>query len=73
MIDAGRTVIAGHLLPRPLQDVPAVDLVIERVEPSPGIGLGRPVEAALQFWTLMLAGLALRALTGLSLAQPQTK
>ena len=40
--------IAAHVLPRPLQDVPAMDLVPERVEPSPGIGLGRPVQRMLQ-------------------------
>ncbi|HYY20523.1 MAG TPA: hypothetical protein VE780_01475 [Thermoleophilaceae bacterium] len=47
-VDAGRATVA-HLPPRPLQDVPAVDLVVERVEASPGIGLGRPVERSLQF------------------------
>jgi hypothetical protein len=48
-VDAGRATIGAHQLPRPLQDVPAVDLVIERVEPSSGIGLGRPVQRPLQF------------------------
>jgi hypothetical protein len=42
-VDAGRAAIAAHLAPRPLQDVPAEDLVMKRVETSPGIGLGRPV------------------------------
>jgi hypothetical protein len=32
----------------PLQDISAEDLVVERVEPSPGIGLGRPVKRSLQ-------------------------
>src|SRR5664280_3383639 len=35
-------------LPRPLQDIPAKDLVPQRVESSPGIGLGRPVQRMLQ-------------------------
>ena len=43
-------------LPRPLQDVPAVDLVVERVEPSSGIGLGRPVKRSLQFSDFVLLG-----------------
>src|SRR5438105_3933883 len=47
-IDARRAVVAAHLAPRPLQDVPAVDLVIQRVESSSGIGLGRPVKRMLQ-------------------------
>jgi hypothetical protein len=38
-VDAGRAAVAAHLAPRPLQDVPAMDLVIERVEASSGIGL----------------------------------
>jgi hypothetical protein len=42
--------------PRPLQDVPAVDLVVERVEASPGIGLGRPVERS--FWRIETVGIA---------------
>jgi hypothetical protein len=46
-VDAGRAPIGAHRLPRPLQDVPAVDLVIERMEPASGIGLGRPVERSL--------------------------
>jgi hypothetical protein len=48
LVDARCAVISAHQPPRPLQDVPAVDLVIERMEPSPGIGLGRPVKLALQ-------------------------
>ena len=39
---------AAHLNPRPPQDVSAEDLVSYRVEPSPGIGLGRPVKRMLQ-------------------------
>jgi hypothetical protein len=33
---------------RPPQNIPAADLVIQRVEPPPGIGLGRPVQRMLQ-------------------------
>ena len=36
--DARRAVVAAHLAPRPLQHVPAVDLVVERVETSFAIG-----------------------------------
>jgi hypothetical protein len=55
-VDAGRAMIGAHQLPRTLQNVPAVDLVIERVEPSPGISLGRPVKRSLQFSDLVLLG-----------------
>jgi hypothetical protein len=48
LVDARRAVVAAHLAPRPLQNVPAVDLVIQRVESSFGIGLGRPVQRMLQ-------------------------
>src|SRR5271154_6765117 len=54
--DAGRATIGAHQLPRTLQNVPAVDLVVERVEPSSGIGLGRPVERSLQFSDFVLLG-----------------
>ena len=57
--------------PRTPQDVPAQDLVPQRVEPSPGIGLGRPVQRMLQGTNLVQrrdvptsAGLATSALTG---------
>ena len=46
-VDAGCAAIAAHLPPRALQNVPAVDLVIERMKASSGLGLGRPVERAL--------------------------
>jgi hypothetical protein len=49
LVDASRAVIGAHQLPRPLHNVPAGDLVIERVKPTSGIGLGRPVERSLQF------------------------
>ena len=45
-----------HLPPRPLQDVSAEDLVMERVKPSSGIGLGRPVKRSLQLSNLVLLG-----------------
>jgi gentisate 1,2-dioxygenase len=47
-VDTRRAAVAAHVLPRPLQDVSAIDLVPQRVEPSPGIGLGRPVQRMLQ-------------------------
>jgi hypothetical protein len=47
-VDASRATIGAHQLPPPLQNVPAIDLVIERVEPASGVGLGRPVERSLQ-------------------------
>ena len=46
-VDTGCASIVAHVGPRPLQDVPAIDLVIERVEPSLGVGLGRPVQRSL--------------------------
>src|SRR6266540_3769229 len=55
-VDAGRATIGAHQRPRPLQDVPAMDFVVERVEPSPGVGLGRPVERPLQFSDSILLG-----------------
>ena len=75
LVDAGCTGIAAHLHPRPprpLQDVPAMDLVKERVESSLGIGLGRPVKLALQGTDCVelivdaLGGTSRRALTSLS-------
>jgi hypothetical protein len=49
LVDAGRALVGAHQLPRALQHVPPIDLVVERMEPSPGIGLGRPVQRSLQF------------------------
>jgi hypothetical protein len=46
-VDAGRAAIGAHQLPRPLQNVAAVDLVVERVEPSLRVGFGRPVKRSL--------------------------
>ncbi len=48
LVDARRAVIPAHRDPRAPQDIPAADLVIQRVEPPPGIGLGRPVQRMLQ-------------------------
>ena len=48
LVDARRAVVAAHRDPRPPQDVLAVDLVIQRMEPPFGIGLGRPVQRMLQ-------------------------
>ena len=47
-VDACCAAVAAHVDPRPLKDVSAIDLVRERVEPSPGNGLGRPVKRMLQ-------------------------
>src|SRR4029434_5248757 len=48
LVDARRTVVPAHRDPRPPQDVSAEDLVSQRVEPTSGIGLGRPVQRMLQ-------------------------
>lgn len=47
-VDARSAVVATHRRPCTRQDIPAVDLVPQRVEPPSGIGLGRPVERMLQ-------------------------
>ena len=44
----GAPLLRRTVNPRPLQDVSAKDLVPQRVKPSPGIGLGRPVQRMLQ-------------------------
>jgi hypothetical protein len=44
LVDARRAVVAAHRDPRPAQDVLAVDLVSQRMEPSFRAGLGRPVQ-----------------------------
>jgi putative ABC transport system ATP-binding protein len=47
--NARRTVVTTHRNPRPPQYVSsAEDLVSQRMEPTPGIGLGRPVQRMLQ-------------------------
>src|SRR5271157_242059 len=48
LVDARRAVIRAHLDPRAPQNITAADLVIQRVEPTPGIGLGRPAQRMLQ-------------------------
>ena len=48
LVDARRAVIPAHRDPRAPQNVTAADLVIQRVESPPGIGLGRPVKHMLQ-------------------------
>ncbi len=47
-VDASRALIGAHLTPRSLQDISAPDLVVERVEASSAVGLGRPVKRPLQ-------------------------
>jgi len=47
LVDAGPAAVGAHQLPRPFQDIFAVDLVIERLEPASGIGFGRPIERSL--------------------------
>ncbi len=56
LVDARSAAVAAHLLPRALQHVSAIDLVIERVEPSFGVGLGRPVQRPLQVLDLVVLG-----------------
>ena len=55
-VDARCAAVAAHLNPGALQHVPAMDLVIERVEPSSGVGLGRPVKRPLQDLDLVCCG-----------------
>jgi hypothetical protein len=55
-VDTGRATVDADQPPRALQHVPTEDLVIERVEPSIRVSLGRPVECSLQFSDLVLPG-----------------
>ena len=48
LVNARRAIVAAHRGPRGPQNVTAADLVIQRVKPSPGIGLRRPVQRMLQ-------------------------
>src|SRR5579872_5340213 len=48
LVDARRAIVAAHRIPRPLQDVLAVDLVSQRMKPPVRIGLGRPVQRMLK-------------------------
>ena len=47
-VNAGRAAVAANRDPRPPQDISAIDLVPQRMKPSPRIGLGRPVKRVLQ-------------------------
>ena len=48
LVDARRVIVPAHRDPRAPQNIAAADLVIQRVEPTSGIGLGRPVQRMLQ-------------------------
>jgi hypothetical protein len=48
LVDARSAVITAHHDPRAPKDITADDLVHQRMEPPPGIGLGRPVKRMLQ-------------------------
>jgi hypothetical protein len=48
LVDTRRAIVPAHRDPRAPQNIPAEDLVMQRVEPPPGIGLGRPVKRMLQ-------------------------
>ena len=47
-VDARCAIVGAHRDPRAPQDISAQDLVPQRMKPSPGIGLGRPVQRVLQ-------------------------
>src|ERR1700691_1197324 len=47
-VNASSAAVAAHVLPRPAQHIPAVDLVEQRMEPSARVSLGRPVKRMLQ-------------------------
>jgi hypothetical protein len=57
LVNAGCAVARAHRDPLAPQDVPAADRVLQRIEPTSGIGLGRPVK---------------RVLKGTHLIQPRT-
>src|SRR5260370_1450238 len=48
LVNAGCAVVSTHRHPPAPQDVPAEDLVPQRMESTSGIGLGRPVQRVLQ-------------------------
>ena len=48
LVDTRSAIVTAHRDPRAPQNIPAADLVIQRVESPPGIGLGRPVQRMLQ-------------------------
>ena len=47
-VDTRSAAVTAHRDPRPPQDVPAIDLVSQRMKPSSRISLGRPVQRMLQ-------------------------
>jgi Recombinase/Resolvase, N terminal domain/Recombinase zinc beta ribbon domain len=47
-VNASSAAITAHILPRPVQHIPAADLVEQRREPSCRVSLGRPVKRMLQ-------------------------
>lgn len=55
-IDARCAIVTAHRDPRPAQDVPAIDLVPQRVKPSSRAGLGRPVQHMPQGTNRVLCG-----------------
>ena len=61
LVDAGCAVAGAHRDPATPQDVSAVDLVPQRMKPSSGIGLGRPVKRVLQGTHLVQAEPSTRA------------
>ena len=63
-VDARSAVIRTHHHPRTLEHVPAADLVCQRVEPPPGIGLGRPVQRMLQGTDRISRDIPARSLRG---------
>jgi hypothetical protein len=56
LVDASCALVGAHQLPRALEHVHPMDLVVERVEPSLRVGLGRPVERSLQISDFVLLG-----------------
>ena len=48
-IDAGASLVGSHFLPGPPQDVGPDDTVIQSMEPTAPIPLGRKVQSALEF------------------------
>ena len=59
-VNASSAAVAVHCLPRPVQHVPAVDLVGQHMEPSFRVGLGRPVKHMLQSARTLLPPTAAR-------------
>jgi hypothetical protein len=55
-VNPGSTPVLPHLLPRPLQHIPAMDAIPQRVEASARRPLGRQVQLDLEFSNLVLLG-----------------